>query len=93
MASHTRAADINGNESSVEAEDIARLDTGASFCVFQRELGEAPGRDVAIGEQKRIATVVGGFDALGHEVHVAAVGVELDTMVYFAADRTSFPIR
>jgi hypothetical protein len=75
----------------VEVEDVAKLDTGASVCVFQRELGEALGLDVASGERMRIATVAGGFEAFGHEVRLAAVGVELDATIYFAADY-NFPV-
>lgn len=75
----------------VEVEDVAKLDTGASVCVFQRELGEALGLDVATGERLRIATVAGGFEAFGHEMSLAAVGVELDALIYFAADY-GFPV-
>ena len=57
----------------VEIEDVAKLDTGASVCVFQREIGEALGLDVASGERLRIATAAGGFEAFGHEVRLSAV--------------------
>jgi hypothetical protein len=39
----------------------------------------------------RIATVAGGFEAFGHEVRLAAVGVELDATIYFTADY-GFPV-
>lgn len=34
----------------VEIEDVAKLDTGSTYCIFQRELGEALGIDVSAGE-------------------------------------------
>jgi hypothetical protein len=75
----------------VEVEDVAKLDTGSSYCVFQRELGEALGLVVDTGEPMRMRTTAGWFDAFGHGVRLAAVGVEVDAVVYFAA-QYGFPI-
>lgn len=68
----------------------AKLDTGASCCVFARELGEDLGLDIEAGEQLRIGTVTGSFTTFGHAVTLEAGGVELDTTVYFAAEH-GFP--
>ena len=62
----------------------AKLDTGASHCIFRRELGEALGIDVAAGDRVEIGTVTGSFVAYGHEVTLEAAGIALDTLVYFA---------
>lgn len=64
---------------------VAKLDTGASQCIFRREVGEGLGLDVESGERSQIGTVMGSFTAYGHEVRIEAGGIELDTIVYFAA--------
>ncbi|MGH9946700.1 MAG: hypothetical protein ACRD6X_05830 [Pyrinomonadaceae bacterium] len=37
----------------------AKLDTGATFCVFEREIGERLGVDIESGERRVITTVTG----------------------------------
>jgi hypothetical protein len=64
---------------------LAKLDTGATFCIFQRERGEESGLDVEGGAPERISTPTGDFIAYGHSVSLAALGFELDVIVYFAA--------
>jgi hypothetical protein len=49
-----------------EQRVAAKLDTGASFCIFQREYAEALGLDVASGERISIGTATGTFIAYGH---------------------------
>lgn len=61
----------------------AKLDTGASLCVFRRELGEALGIHVESGQRVEIATVTGAFSAFGHAVTLEAAGIERDSIVYF----------
>lgn len=73
---------------SVAADAV--LDTGASCCVFARELAEELGLEVEAGEPRRIGTVTGHFDTFGHTVTLQAAGITLDTIVYFAA-RKGFP--
>ncbi len=61
----------------------AKLDTGASFCIFQRVYGESLGLDIEKGEKETISTPMGIFSAYGHEVLLFALGLQLDAMVYF----------
>jgi hypothetical protein len=68
----------------------AKLDTGASFCIFKRELGENLGLQIEAGTPELISTPMGSFTAYGHFITLAAVGLELDVMVYFAA-MSNFP--
>ncbi|HXG66494.1 MAG TPA: hypothetical protein VNO70_15450 [Blastocatellia bacterium] len=63
----------------------AKLDTGASLCIFQREYGEALGFSIESGIQERIRTATGIFLAYGHEVSLIALGIQIDVIVYFAA--------
>ena len=69
---------------------LAKLDTGASFCILQREFGEALGLRIERGERKRFATAAGSFGAFGHPVSLEALGLSFDTTVYFT-ERLNFP--
>ena len=62
----------------------AKLDTGASFCIFQREYGDILGLDVEQGLEQRIATPTGAFMAYGHEVSLNTLGHEFLVTAYFA---------
>lgn len=64
---------------------LAKLDTGSTFCIFQREHGEELGFDIESGILEWIGAGVSAFKAYGHEVSITALGYQLDTIVYFAA--------
>lgn len=66
----------------------ARVDTGSSFCVFERQHGEKLGLDVEKGTPQQISTVVGSFLAYAHEVTLIVLGIEMTTTVYFAAEES-----
>jgi len=68
----------------------AKVDTGATFCIFQREHGEELGIDIERGERKRITTAAGGFTAFGHEIILESFGWEFSSTVYFA-EEMEFP--
>lgn len=55
---------------------LANVDTGASFCTFQREYAEHLGIDVESGLQQRVATAAGAFDAYGHRVVLSCLDWE-----------------
>jgi len=65
---------------------LAKLDTGASYCIFQREHGEALDINVDAGEPKHFETAAGGFDTFGHEVTIDCLGFEVLSTVYFARE-------
>lgn len=57
--------------SSDKADQIllrATVDTGSTFCVFQRRYAELLNIDPETGTQRRIRTATGSFTAYGHEV-------------------------
>jgi hypothetical protein len=66
----------------------AQLDTGATFCVFERGYAEALGLTVETGSALRFNTAVGSFDAYGHMLTLETLGYSFDVMVYFAADES-----
>ena len=70
-----------------EAIDLhAKIDTGASLCIFARKHVEQLGLDVESGAMESFATVTGTFVAYGHEVTIEVLGLVTTTIVYFAAD-------
>jgi predicted aspartyl protease len=64
------------------------VDTGASFCVFERAQAERLGIDVESGEPLRISTAVSGFDAYAHELTLTVLGIETVSTVYFAKEES-----
>ena len=63
-----------------------KLDTGASFCIFERTYGEMLGLDVGGGTQALVSTANSTFQAFGHRLTMTALGLRFDVMVYFEAD-------
>ena len=76
---------FSGDES-VDFE--AKVDTGSSFCVFERKQAERLNLDVESGELLRISTATNGFDAYGHELAVMVMGIETYSKVYFAKEES-----
>jgi hypothetical protein len=69
-----------------ETDFFARVDTGASFCIFQRLHAETVGIVVESGAPTRISTITGGFVAYAHQVALGVLGIEVEATVYFAED-------
>jgi hypothetical protein len=67
-----------------ETDIFARVDIGASFCIFQRLHAETVGIVVESGAPMRISTVTGGFLAYAHQVTLGVLGIEVEATVYFA---------
>jgi hypothetical protein len=63
-----------------------KLDTGVSFCIFERTYGEMLGLNVEGGTPALVSTANSTFQAFGHRLTVTALGLQFDAMVYFAAD-------
>jgi hypothetical protein len=68
-----------------------KLDTGSTFCIFQRFYAELLGIEVENGTRETIRTAKGSFTAFGHEVSIKFSNLEWDAIVYFAQDE-SFPV-
>lgn len=64
----------------------AHLDSGAANCFFRRSLGEKLGLDVESGHLQGFSTPGGLVEGYGHSVTLEALGMEFDTIVYFAKD-------
>ena len=64
---------------------FAQLDTGATFCVFERDYGETLGLAIESGSPLHFSTAMGSFDAYGHVLTLETLGYSFDVTVYFAA--------
>lgn len=64
----------------------AKIDTGSSFCIFERKNGERLGLNIESGEEIRISTATDDFTAYGHELTMFVLGIETYTKVYFARE-------
>ena len=67
-------------------ELLAKIDTGASDCLFERAYGEALGLRVEEGIRKTYTTANSRFEAYGHEVLIQVLGIETTAIAYFFAD-------
>jgi hypothetical protein len=66
----------------------AKLDTGATFCIFERTYGEMLGLDVESGEPETVSTANGAFEVFGHPLTMTTLGFQFEAMVYFAAEES-----
>lgn len=66
----------------------AAVDTGASFCLFRREVATALGLDVERGLLRKFRTANSIFEAYEHEVDLSVLGVATHSAVYFFADES-----
>jgi Aspartyl protease len=64
----------------------AEVDTGSQVCVFQRELGVSLGVDVEAGHRIVLSSLGGAVVAFGHFVTLHTLGLEFDSVVYFAEE-------
>jgi hypothetical protein len=62
----------------------AKVDTGSSFCVFERIHGENIGLEIESGFRETFSTVTAPFVAYGHEITLSVLGIETTSTVYFA---------
>ena len=69
-------------------ELLAKLDTGAAHCIFERKYAEMLGVDVDSGRLQRFRTVAGSFAAYQHEITIQTLGIEFSAVVFFAQDST-----
>ena len=65
---------------------FAKVDTGADYCLFERGFADALLIEVEHGTPLDFATVAGEFRAYGHELTLAALGIEVNAVVYFFAN-------
>ena len=66
----------------------AKIDTGATNCVFARKYGEQLGLNIEDGELVRMGTVTGSFVTHRHFVTLSFLNFSYDAGICFAADES-----
>ena len=69
-----------------EVQLPAVVDTGSTYCLFERSFGESLGLDIEAGMRQEFRTAAGHFLAFGHELTLSTLGIDVDATVYFFAD-------
>lgn len=64
----------------------AKIDTGSSFCIFERKYGKKLGLEIEKGLFQRVGTANGIFTAFGFRLTLQVEELEFDSLVYFAED-------
>ncbi len=64
----------------------AKIDTGATYSIFERRFGEELGLEIENGMRQRFGTATGGFYGYGFRVTFITAGLEFDSMAFFAED-------
>ncbi|MGI8467975.1 MAG: aspartyl protease family protein [Pyrinomonadaceae bacterium] len=70
---------------------IAKIDTGATHCLFERKFGEQLGLDIETGIPQKFSTATGIFLAYGHNITLITENLEFDSYVFFYADESHKP--
>lgn len=69
-----------------ELEILAFVDTGATYCLFQREYADLLGLDLEAGHRLIFSTVAGTVEAFGHTITMEFLGIVLEATVFFFAN-------
>jgi len=64
---------------------LAKLDTGAAHCIFERVYGEQLGFNIEDGQLRTFHTPTGKFQAYGHEVTITCFEWVVPSVVFFPA--------
>jgi len=62
----------------------AKLDTGSTYCIFEKICADWLDLDLTSGTRTRIETPTGSFYCYGHELTLSVLGLEWQAVVYFA---------
>jgi hypothetical protein len=73
----------NGGQS---VDLLAKLDTGAAHCTFERRYAEILGINPESGRLQRFRTATGSFAVYEHEFDLQVLGIAFSTTVFFAQD-------
>lgn len=80
------AVEIRYSDASVKIN--AKIDTGATYSIFERRFGAELGLDVESGMRQKFGTATSSFYAYGFRVTLTTAEIELDAMVFFAEDES-----
>ena len=76
--------EIKYEDSSVKIN--AKIDTGATYSIFERHFAEKLGLTIENGMPQRFGTATSDFYAYGFRVTLITADIEFNAMVFFAED-------
>ena len=82
----TVEASLKLNQESVIFE--AKIDTGSTNCIFERQIGEQLGLKIEEGLPKYIGTATGRFLTYEHDVTLSVLGYDFDILACFAENES-----
>lgn len=62
----------------------AKVDPGAEYCIFSREIGDKLGLDIERGIPQPMGSLTGTLDTFGHEVTIQTFDLAFQSIIYFA---------
>ena len=62
----------------------SKIDTGSSFCIFERKHGEALDLEIEEGMFQNVGTATGIFKVFGFRLTLEVESFQFDSLVYFA---------
>jgi hypothetical protein len=71
---------------------LGKLDTGSTYCIFNRSYSTLLGLDLHSGISQRIRTATGAFQTYGHEVTVSVFDLEWQAVIYYFAESDSYSL-
>lgn len=75
-------ATLQNGDYSVDVD--AKIDTGSTYCIFERHYAERLDLNIENGNLLEIGTATGSFRAYGHQITLTVLGIETVSTVYFA---------
>jgi predicted aspartyl protease len=71
-----------------EVKFDAKIDTGATDCIFARKFGEEIGLNVEQGNMISVSTATGNFRAFMHEITLSVLGFDFEIYALFAENES-----
>lgn len=78
--------DVEIEFGSAKANLHAKIDTGATYCIFERRFAEELNLDLEKGMRQKFGTATGSFYGFGFRLNLKTADLQFDSMVFFAED-------
>ena len=65
------------SDRSLHVDLLGKLDTGSTFCIFERTYAQLLKLDLASGHSQRFATATGSFLGYGHEITLCGLRIRV----------------
>ena len=69
---------------SIYVDLLAKMDTGSTFCIFERRYADLLKLNLTAGIPQKVSTAMGTFQSYGHDVALSVFDFEWQAIVYFA---------